>query len=98
MLAGFDRVGEIIARSPAQLLIDETTPDGQAFERAVRDIVLRVRQIDPIHIERVIIALRQSWRALPELRLVSDDGVREAMWNRVLTICLETFYDDTPPA
>ena len=94
-LAGMDRLAAVIAESPAPALLDPGTPAGAAFTQAVRDIVFRVRQIDPVHSERLIIALRAAWRMTPELRLLADDGLREALWNRLLTVCVETFYADT---
>ena len=62
---------------------------------AVRDALLRMsteareRGMLP---EQLLVALKEIWNALPEVRGMSDTGERIRLLQRVVTMCIKEYY------
>jgi phage tail protein X len=69
-------------------LIDDTSPE-------LRDVLARVaseaneKAILPEHL---LIALKDMWAALPEVRAVPDTAHQVRLLQRVVTMCIKEYY------
>jgi hypothetical protein len=95
-LPGMARLAQVVAAAPSDLLLQPGTAPAKELHRAMRDIVVVARQIDPVHVERLIVTLRTAWRQLPEVRVIRDEALRDALWEHLLRICIEEFYEHHP--
>ena len=95
-LPGMARLAQVVAATPSDLLLQSETPPAKALHSAMRDIVVHARQIDPVRAERLIVSLRAAWRQLPEVRALRNEVLRDALWERLLRICIEEFYEHHP--
>ena len=86
-------ISRIIRDTPSNALLLDEAPAGTELRAAIRAVARHARETDPVCGERVILALRSSWREMPELQALRNEGLREALWERVLRTCLEEFYD-----
>ena len=75
------------------------TPPSAATTRlrdAVGILCAEARAADPVRAERLLIALRAAWARLPSVRGIADVGVRRALWERVVALCVDELYAPTP--
>ena len=50
----------------------------------------RARDILP---ERLLVALKELWSSLPEVRALTDAGQQVRLLQRVVTMCIREYYD-----
>ena len=65
---------------------------------AARLLADAARAADPVRGEQLVIALKRAWPVLPEVQHLPTGGPREAVWNRLVTLCVEAFYAAPAPA
>jgi hypothetical protein len=86
------------AYAPEALLARPAEPHAEAALRgAVRVLCDEARADDPERAEHLLIALKQAWPSLPEVRELSAHAARGALWDRVVALCVEEFYSPWYP-
>lgn len=68
--------------------------DGQVDRRlrdAARLLCDEARARDP-RAEQLLIDLKQFWVTLPTVRALPANEVRDALWRRLVAVCVEEFY------
>src|SRR3954468_13673825 len=86
-----ERIASLVASTAPDVLLEDRAGTERRFRAAARPIVQEARRADPVRAERLIVALRQSWNALPEVRRVSTME-RELLWTSLVSVCIEEFY------
>ena len=64
----------------------------RALRAAARRLAADARAVDPVRAERLLVELRRAWQGWPAVQGVPDDGVRRALWDRLVLLCCEEFY------
>ena len=68
------------------------TLGGEAQLRAdLRAVCLEAKRYN-VRVEHLIIAFKESWRALPEARLLPQGTQGQELLNRIITLCIAEFY------
>ena len=70
--------------------------DAARLRDAVRILCAEARAADPVRAERLLIRLRAAWREMPEVDRLPDRDARQALWDRVVALCVAEFYEPTP--
>lgn len=63
----------------------------EALDRALRRIAEDARE-HRMHAEHLLMALKEVWYALPEIRNGGEHDERERMLQRVVTQCIRAYY------
>jgi len=74
---------------------DEPFRELPELRAAARLIAGEARALDPVRAERLLIALKAVWAALPEVQMLPPGGPREAFRDRLVACCIEEFYSPT---
>jgi hypothetical protein len=89
-------LSSILGEHGVDTLLDERSAAFAALRQAIRAVVEAARRADPVRVERLIVALRHWWRSEQRIRRRADDGLGEALWNRLVRVCIEEFYSNRP--
>lgn len=82
----------IVSSNPLHELLMHDSRAANALRNAARVLALDARAVDERRGERFVIALRAAWpRIAPDRR--RRDGHGDLLWDRLVTLCLEEFYD-----
>jgi hypothetical protein len=84
-------IAQAVCSAPADVLIADRDRGARAFLPAAIAVVNDARRADTGRVERLIVALRPVWNALPDVRRISATE-REELWMRLVTACIEEFY------
>ena len=63
-----------------------------ALRAAVRCLAASARAQDPVRAERLLLAVKPVWRALPPHQNSAEADARAALWPRLVALCVEEFY------
>jgi hypothetical protein len=98
--AGIELLTGVITTYGADRLVGrgEARESDRALRAAARRLADEARTADPVRAERLLIALRGAWASLPAVRRLPANGSREALWDRVVRVCVEEFYREARPA
>ena len=90
--------GRVVAALRAALAECSTAePGGRAsvspeLAAAVRDVVDAARAAGIVYGEQLLIALKRAWTTLSDVRALPPGGAREAAWDQLVALCVQTFY------
>jgi hypothetical protein len=90
--AGITALERVLERYPAESLLSNDTVAAQALRGAIRILAMEARAHDAVRGERLLIAVRCAWRDFPEVRRLSEEGVRDDLWRHLVRLCCEEFY------
>ena len=65
---------------------------------AARSLADVARADGAVHGEQLVISLKRVWHTLPEAQRLPIGGPREAVWSRLVALCMRAFYAPVPPA
>ena len=90
---GLAALAKVLAEfGPDRLLAGPAEPPAERGLRdAARQLCDEARARDP-RAEQLLIALKRSWPELPAVRAVPAYTVRDALWQRLVAVCVEEFY------
>ena len=77
-----------VAGAPAARALSAHVDD--SLRRAARFLCAEARAGDP-RVESLLASLERKWLSLPAAQRLPADGRREAVWNRLVALCLEEF-------
>lgn len=92
---GLQALSHVLAEYGAERLLGHggKGESGAAFRAAARQLAVESRAEDPVRAERLIIGLRSAWRELPQVRALDDRESSQALWQRLVRLCCEEFYE-----
>ena len=64
----------------------------EALRAAAGRLAAEARARDPVRAERLLVALKPAWRALPAVQHAADTDARSDLWDRLVRLCVEEFY------
>jgi hypothetical protein len=85
-------LARVVGSHPPSRLLRRDTDAAEELHDAARLLADEARGRDPVRAERLLIGLRGAWRALPEVRRLSDGRTGAALWDRLTMLCVEEFY------
>jgi len=89
--------GVVALRCALQAQLRGEWPDG-ALRRALR-LMCDEAHRSGLRAEQLIVIVKDAWRSLPEVSRLPAGGTRERLLSRVVTMCIEEFYEShEPPA
>jgi hypothetical protein len=91
--AAITELEQVLERHSAATLIEPDSLAANELRAAVRAIAAEARADDPVRCERMLLALRCAWRDFPEVRRIADQPIRDALWDRLVRLSCEEFYD-----
>src|SRR3954453_292636 len=89
--AGIIALERACGRDPPQSLLANDTVGAQALRSAIRMLATEARARDAVRGERLLIAVRCAWRDFPEVRRLSEEGMRDELWRHLVRLCCEEF-------
>jgi hypothetical protein len=84
-----DLLLEVVSRSPVLVMIDRDSR-GQVFAAPMATLCAEAR-LRQLPIERLIIAIKQAWATLPELRTQLGDDAAEVL-SSAISVCIEQYF------
>ncbi len=65
--------------------------DSGALQAALQRMSVEAREKEILP-ERLLVALKDLWSLLPEVRAINDTGAQLRMQQRVVTMCIKEYY------
>jgi hypothetical protein len=91
-LRSLGELAKVFDTYSASALLENHSAAQTALRFAARGVVNDVRAEDALRGERVIVVLREWWNAQRMIRRFGDDLVCDALWSKLIGICIREFY------
>jgi hypothetical protein len=83
----------IISSNPVDELLTRDSRAFTALRAAAHVLALEARALDDRRGERFVVALRAAWPRIAPPVHHQADGKHDQLWDRLVSTCLEEFYD-----
>ena len=89
---GLSALARTLTAYPSDALLVRASAADAELRAAARLLAAEARAADPVRCERLLMALRDGWKALPEVQRLPVEPQQKALWDRLVAVCVEEFY------